>query len=478
VLDPSWGDLKRRLFIRHAMDFFQYRGTIHGLKMALRLALEECTDESLFDASRSSDGKRDSIRVIENYRARRTPGVVLGDPTSVGATSSIGLPQASRVSRWKPASGRADLYSRYSTYLGARFAINIPAVASFPLRSYEWQKVKPRTDSSLAFTPLVAPNDELLWRGFLQKRYSTLEALNLAHATNFASFESVEIPSSLLPASTPLADWNDFVAEKTAAWRDFAQQALGFIPRSLGNERTRWRDFLASRYSDIDELNVAYLTAYASFESVPFPGNAPAGLAERDDWDEFQRATAGTAGAAMRGRWQDFLARRYRRISALNNAYDTAWRGFDDISIPDELPLREAALADWYQFESVVLAIEAAAHRFTVLLPAPKTRTQIEFQQRRDLATRIANWEKPAHTVFDVKFYWAMFRVGAARLSYDTLIDVGSRAPELLSPMVLGQGYLAEGYLTDERDLAGRNVLGGVCLTQRRIPYPVSSESV
>jgi beta-galactosidase GanA len=308
----------------------------------------------------------------------------------------------------------------------------------------------------------------LLWRGFLRKRYSTLEALNLAHGTSFSSFEAVEIPSSLLAASTPLADWNDFVAEKTAAWRDFAQQALGFIPRSLGDGRTRWRDFLASRYSDVDELNAAYLTAYESFESVPLPGNAPAG-SQRDDWDDFLRLTAGTAGAAMRRRWQDFLARRYRRISALNGAYDTAWRGFDDIAIPDELPLREAALADWYQFESVVLTIEAAAHRFAVLLPAPKQRAQTEFQQKRDLATRIVNWEKPAHTVFDVKFYWAMFQVGAARLSYDTLIDVGSRAPDLLSPMVVGQGYLAEGYLMDERDLAGRNVLGRDCLTQRQL---------
>jgi hypothetical protein len=61
--------------------------------------------------------------------------------------------------------------------------------------------------------------------------------------------------------------------------------------------------------------------------------------------------------------------------------------------------------------------------------------------------------------VFDVKFYWAMFRVGAARLGFDTLLDVGSRAPELLSPMVLGQGYLAESYLADYRDRTGRQIL-------------------
>ena len=115
----------------------------------------------------------------------------------------------------------------------------------------------------------------------------------------------------------------------------------------------------------------------------------------------------------------------------------------------------------------MVLPIEAAAHRFTVLLPAPSSRDAGEFQKRQDLATRITNWEKPAHTVFDVKFYWANFRVGASRLGFDTLMDVGSRAPDLITPIVLGQGYLAEGFLADGRDLTGRQVLGG-CLENRR----------
>ena len=73
--------------------------------------------------------------------------------------------------------------------------------------------------------------------------------------------------------------------------------------------------------------------------------------------------------------------------------------------------------------------------------------------------------------MFDVKFYWAMFRVGAARLNYDTVLDTGSRAPELLSPAVLGQGYLAESYLTDNRDLSGRMVLGRDLLEKRKETY-------
>ena len=301
ALDPSWDEARRRMFIAHAMDFFQYRGTIRGLTMALHLALDQCADETIFD---QSDAQLEPIRIVERYRTRTLPGVIFGDPTE-----STGLRAVSTGTSWRPDQGRANLNQRYIDALGD---------AATPLTQY----------------PLVPPTN----------------------------------------------------AQENATWTQFSLATLGFVP---------------------------------------------------------------SAGPATLQLWQDFLARRYRRIKSLNTVYQTAWAGFESVPLPDALPFDGAPLADWFQFESVVLRMQSAAHRFTVLLPVPLSLAfnPEEHQRRMDLSRRIVELEKPAHTVFDVKFYWAMFRIGEARLALDTVLAEGSRAPQLLPELVLDQGFVGESYL-------------------------------
>ena len=76
------------------MHFFQYRGTIRGLTMALHLALDSCVDESIFV---DDPKRRQDIRIVEKYLTRTMPGVIFGDPTGSEGLRTV-LPRA----RWQP----------------------------------------------------------------------------------------------------------------------------------------------------------------------------------------------------------------------------------------------------------------------------------------------------------------------------------------------------------------------------------------
>ena len=162
--------------------------------------------------------------------------------------------------------------------------------------------------------------------------------------------------------------------------------------------------------------------------------------------------------------WQDFLARRYRLVAALNRAYETRWPNFETVSLPNGQPTGNLATRDWQLFAGVVLAMHRRAHKFTVLLPVPPAHRDnlVALAERRARAERIINVEKPGHTGFEVKFYWTAFRLGEARLGTDTIVDRGSRMLYLTRPLILDETYLAEGYLASRNppDLADRQIIG------------------
>src|SRR5439155_17394833 len=150
--------------------------------------------------------------------------------------------------------------------------------------------------------------------------------------------------------------------------------------------------------------------------------------------------------------WTEFLATRYRRIGALDDAYGfTGTRrhaSFDEVAFPTALPADGPPLRDWYQLLAFVLPARRSAHRFTVLLPIPPAGAEgMTPDERRAIALRVVELQKPAHTTFDVKFFWAAFRLGEVRLGEDTLLDLGSRDPRLRQPLVLGGEHAGESYL-------------------------------
>lgn len=399
ALDPSWDETRRRLLIKHAPTFFQARGTVRGLRWALRLALDDCPSDEIFDESCPTCAHgAGGIRIIERYRARRTPGVVLGDPTD--ASKGINA----TPTRWRPEQGRNALNALYKEFLSANASASAADVTK---------------ESALSF---VAPKVEYTLR-----------------------------PSS----------------EVEEQWSRFSSEVIGFVPAVTADETALWQDFLKRRHRQIKQLNILYKTSFDTFAQVYLPGDMPVLAVRVTDWLDFITETA--QSSPRRRYWQNFLALRYHRVGSLNDAYGTHWPSFEVVSLPEELPADGAPLRDWYQFESVVLPMRDAAHRFTVLLPmrASADPEDVEGLRRQSLAERVVNLEKPAHTTFDIKFYWELFRLGEARLGEDTLINLGGRAPQLMTPLTLGRGRLAESYITArqatpaDRQVLGRDPLAG-----------------
>ena len=195
-----------------------------------------------------------------------------------------------------------------------------------------------------------------------------------------------------------------------------------------------FRDFLNREYSDVIALNAAWKTSFTGFDdpSLRLPAVRPVGGQRGADWEQFVESALGFTYAAVddsdESLYREFLARRYGQPSAVNAAYaldpSNALTTFADVqdrlwdgSLSDSLPDGGVWLNDWIQFVSIVVPMDRAAHRFTVLVPVGLDDGPDQQLARRSLAGRITEIEKPAHTVFDVKLYWGLFRVGEARLA-------------------------------------------------------------
>jgi phage tail-like protein len=452
ALDPTWTEAKRRLFLRHAMDFFRVRGTVRGLQMALRLVIDDCVDDSLFQDD-GTDAPA-SIRIVEWFRLRDLPPLALGDPSPTSGIRQVSSPPA-----WTPEQGAAALLALYrSAASAAGFGTPVPTFPVFepgdgtaPL----WHRF---LRDVLSLSTTAGPEQTPDWRTFLGARYPALQALNDAWGTAYADVGEVPLPAVLPQDPVPLADWYQF---QLGGGRFIASRARWIPAQGRAALEDRWHQ--AQRAGGLAAI-------------TDFPLSAPDDATTAAIWSAFVSSTLGfvpASDAVAEQAWRDFLARRYRRIAALNLAHGGSETSFDTIALPDALPADGAALRDWYDLQSIVLAARRVAHRFTVLLPVPAREAfALDLHNaRRALAKRIIDLEKPAHTLYDIKFYWAMFRVGEARLEVDTLLDQSSRAPELMPPVVLDQAFLSESRLAatpPERETE-RQILGTASLRSRPV---------
>ncbi len=217
-----------------------------------------------------------------------------------------------------------------------------------------------------------------------------------------------------------------------AEWQAFSQAVLGSVPQLAQQFNAAWHGFIAA-HSD--------LTLTTLPNSWPQGSDADAER-ERQGWIDFM---AGLPGGLRRWvlRWQGFVARRHLRMADYRRATGVDWPEFELLPVPTALPVNATALADWALFETRLEPMAAKAHSFSVLLPISGPQADANaLAQQIDLASRVLRIAKPAHTRFDVKPYWALFRIGQVRLGLDTLLGLGAREPGVAPEFVLGSGHV------------------------------------
>ena len=140
---------------------------------------------------------------------------------------------------------------------------------------------------------------------------------------------------------------------------------------------------------------------------------------------------------------------------------------FSAVQLPleNDFPSGGPRLFDWISFASLAVPIRDNAHRFTVLIPSSPSETAAQRNRRIDVVQAVVGREKPAHTDFEIKPFWALFQAGTARLGLDTALGEGARFTAIeLGRTALGEGMLAHGHPWNvlDRAVLGRDAVAEV----------------
>lgn len=507
ALDASWTEAKKRFFLAHAMEMFAGRGTRDGLIRALRLALEDCVDPTLFPSSANGmgmmpplhlrriaaealpapssassgsggcgcgcagsaaagsmmdgvgaayGGGRFTVRVVEQFLTRDAPGVAFGDTGDLAGPGTTTTALA-----WTPAQGPEPLHARWRAWLADVYGGDIAALRkAWGIASDDAAPTGSAAAGWGSAGALVAASRALRRPASAESLRPTASAESLR---SIASRESIRPIASTEGAHSIAADTARRIASTESVHPMASVEFTASAAESSG--------FQASTPSPprVPKILADTADGFASFTDprLMLPATAPADPAQAADWTRFLKEGLGFTWAVPDARadlalWRDFLARRYRQPGDLNRAWarpaERAFASFDTVPYPAALPEQRTELGDWITFVSVVVPMRRGAHRFTVLVPVAPGDDREGQLRRRELARRIALLEKPAHTVVDTRLYWAAFRVGEARLGTDTLLGQGSR----FTALVLDRGELAASYLgwTEPWNVRGRMVVG------------------
>lgn len=201
--------------------------------------------------------------------------------------------------------------------------------ASFPDGAPPWMYTAGFSSAPLTKT---VPSHLRGFRGWLRGRYPAVDDLNAALGTALENWDGVVLANESYLGRREAVSHDGLMAE----WVRFKQ---GLDPglrvwMSLENYY-RW-GFLAVRYGSIDTYNKQWQTAFAGFGDIPLSRSVPD---PPDEWEVFVREIAGlqwlTYSETTAETFRLFLRARYMDNPArLNDAWQTAYGGFDEIPMP------------------------------------------------------------------------------------------------------------------------------------------------
>ncbi len=112
--------------------------------------------------------------------------------------------------------------------------------------------------------------------------------------------------------------------------------------------------YLKPVYANITKYNKIHGTQYKSFFDICLDTRAPHDKEMRKDWEKFVRNELNLVyirlSKTQAKKYRTFLKRRYKKISFINQLYDTKYKNFFQIPFPTSMPGNPAVASDWDLF--------------------------------------------------------------------------------------------------------------------------------
>ena len=257
-----------------------------------------------------------------------------------------------------------------------------------------------------ALVPRFLYSDEALWQKHLEALFNeSMDALNIAFDTDYATFEHIPLPPPDAPGSELVSLWREFLASgllpaRAIALGHFWAPQAGAFPSQLRAFRKRLRE----KYGTLSALNAALGTDfdawYTVFVQPPaylFPHALPDATPLATEFDTFKLTTPDFCQTILspEGFFKKlYLKPRYTKdITSYNAAHGTAYASYADIRLPSSFPSNAPPLEqeEWLDFTQHTLSplwIQNGT------LDTPETRWQAWLAARQNSGVRIQESEE------------------------------------------------------------------------------------